>query len=104
MDNINATVTDTVTDTVTEREVQEADAILRGVGEGIRRGWDREEEIALRAAVTIGKRIGLSSVKSAIGAAVKERHAPLAAELRTMARQAAFSRAGVADPSLRRAR
>jgi hypothetical protein len=101
MDNTINTATDTVTDTASERDVMEADAILRGVGEGTRKAWDREEEIALRAAVGIGKRIGLSSVKSAIGAAVKARHSGLAADLRAFARQEAFARAGVADPSLR---
>jgi hypothetical protein len=84
-----------------DRTEREADALAQGVMDGAAKGWSREGELAIKAATQIGKRIGLSSVRSAIGAAVKERHAPLAAELRTMARQAAFARAGVADPSIR---
>lgn len=87
-----------------DRTEREADALSQGVMDGAARGWSREEEIALKAAAQIGKRIGLSSVRSAVSAAVKARHSDLAADLRTMARAEAFARAGVADPSIKRPR
>ena len=87
-----------------DRTEREADALSQGVMDGAARGWSREEELAIKAATGIGRRIGLSSVRSAVGAAVKARHLDLASELRTMARAEAFARAGVADPSIKRPR
>lgn len=83
-----------------DRTEREADALSQGVLDGAARGWSREEELAIKAATGIGRRIGLGSVRAAVTHAVKARHSDLALELRTMARAEAFARAGVADPAL----